>query len=853
MKIKTKIILGFTIVSLLMVAAGTLSIYFTQNELEKSIGAYLLGLASKTSDDIDRNVYYKIEYIESFIKTSPDLILALKDSNQRFDSMSLKESYIAEMDKEWVSAPKTEITGFMRDLIDSPLSGNLRELINFYEKKYKYQVLGEIFVTNKYGVNIAQSGKTTDYNQADEEWWQIAKKNGLYVRDVELDESSGIYSTDFALRINDENGVFLGAVKVTLNIDEAIGIINETEAKLKYRGARFHILDHKGRFIYGLGHKFFESYPYLSRIQGASGYFMEPGYGKATRPAFIAYVHSDGFRNFKGLNWIILLNNDKNEVLLPIVKIKGFILYYLLISAGAAIFIGTIILLSLKSLGLLQKAVADVSLSNFNIDVSGVKTKDEIGDLARAFEAMADNLQKTTVSCDKLVVEIDERKRLEERLVRLNDCFLHFGSEPSENIKRLTEVCGEIMQADYALYNRLQGEFLYSLGQWHTPPDYNPLDKPQGHICYEVINKGSDEVFIVRNLPQTAYAQTDSNVSRYQLMTYIGKAIRCCGNYVGSLCVLYQKDFIPSEEDKNFIRVVASAIGIEEERLFTQNSLNDAYIKLKATEVHLVQSEKMASLGRLVAGIAHELNNPMGYVLSNISTLDKYVSALLQIMQAYHRYALLLKEGRLSDVEAAIQELDRLKEQEDFSFLLKDMPNLISETKEGINKIKGIIQDLRVFSHAEKVDKTYADINACIESTLRMLWNEIKYKADVVKEFAPLPQIPCYPQDLTQAFTNIIVNAVDAIAQHGTITIRTSEKQDNVIIEISDTGAGMSDEVLSRIFEPFYTTKDPGKGTGLGLSITHEIIRKHEGEIRVFSKLGQGSTFIISIPIKGRS
>lgn len=176
--------------------------------------------------------------------------------------------------------------------------------------------------------------------------------------------------------------------------------------------------------------------------------------------------------------------------------------------------------------------------------------------------AVIPGTKKSLASC----LDITERKRTEERLAKINDCFVNFVPDATENIKRLTALCGELLGATCALYNRLERGLLCSIGQWRTPPDYNPIDKPEGHICFDVIQKGGKEVFVVRNLQQSPYAQTDPNVVLYQLQTYIGKAVRCGKDYVGSLCVVYQKDFVPTEEDKRIIGILAAAIGVEEDR-----------------------------------------------------------------------------------------------------------------------------------------------------------------------------------------------------------------------------------------------------------------------------------------------
>ena len=181
-----------------------------------------------------------------------------------------------------------------------------------------------------------------------------------------------------------------------------------------------------------------------------------------------------------------------------------------------------------------------------------------------------------------VIRDITEHKRTEDRIVKINECFLDFGNDPIENINRLTSLCGELLGADCALYNRLEGDKLYSWGIWHAPEGFKPLSGAEGHICYDVIRQNSDEVMEVRNLGETKYAETDTNVNLYKLKTYIGKAVRLGGAYIGSLCVVYQRDFISTEEDKRFLEIIAVAIGVEEGRKSTADMLKQSQVRYRA-------------------------------------------------------------------------------------------------------------------------------------------------------------------------------------------------------------------------------------------------------------------------------
>jgi len=253
--------------------------------------------------------------------------------------------------------------------------------------------------------------------------------------------------------------------------------------------------------------------------------------------------------------------------------------------------------------------------------------------------------------------------------------------------------------------------------------------------------------------------------------------------------------------------------------------------QLQATQQQLLQSEKMASIGQLAAGVAHEINNPVGYVYSNLGTLQGYVGELLEVVR--HLRGKGEGPGPACDVE----------------FMEEDIPQLMSETREGLDRVKKIVQDLKDFSRIDKSDD-WEDANLVkgLESTLNIVQNEIKYKATVVKELAPLPDVPCLPTQLNQVFMNLLVNAAQAIASKGTITLRSGFDDARVWVEIGDDGCGMSAEVQGRIFEPFFTTKPVGKGTGLGLSVSYSIVRKHNGNIELDSAPGKGTTFRVVLP-----
>ena len=261
--------------------------------------------------------------------------------------------------------------------------------------------------------------------------------------------------------------------------------------------------------------------------------------------------------------------------------------------------------------------------------------------------------------------------------------------------------------------------------------------------------------------------------------------------------------------------------------------------KLEEAQGQLLQSEKMASIGQLAAGIAHEINNPIGFIKANIGSLKSYVEDCFRLIDAYQR----LTPADASEIHAIRAEMD-------YNFMREDYPGLIHDTIDGIERVRKIVLDMRNFSHIDSSEWEPADLHAGIESTLNVVWNELKYKTTVIREFGSLPRVECLPGQINQVIMNLLVNAAHAIPEKGEIHIRTGTEHDEVWIEIEDNGCGIPEENINRIFDPFFTTKPVGKGTGLGLSMVYGIVKKHNGRIDIDSKVGLGTRFRIHLPVK---
>jgi hemerythrin-like metal-binding protein len=264
--------------------------------------------------------------------------------------------------------------------------------------------------------------------------------------------------------------------------------------------------------------------------------------------------------------------------------------------------------------------------------------------------------------------------------------------------------------------------------------------------------------------------------------------------------------------------------------------LTELLSKVEAAQSQLLQSEKMASIGQLAAGVAHEINNPIGFVNSNLGTLGRYVDDLLRLADA---------SGDSAGAQAIAKEVD-------LPFLREDLKALLGESRDGLERVRKIVANLKDFSHVDEgAEWRHADLIGGLESTLSVASHELKYKTDVVRKLQPLPLVRCIPAQINQVFLNLLVNAAQAISEHGVITVESGQGKDEVWIEVADTGKGMDETTARRMFEPFFTTKPVGTGTGLGMSICYDIVSKHGGRFEVHSTPGAGSRIRVWLPVAG--
>lgn len=404
---------------------------------------------------------------------------------------------------------------------------------------------------------------------------------------------------------------------------------------------------------------------------------------------------------------------------------------------------------------------------------------------------------------------------------------------------------------------------------WHVIHEVQAADIPSGLGLYPVRQVGfGDELFET----QTAFAIDDVSTLHNPVHRGLTEQLGCCSelllpirtscNKMGIIICLHNQQVRPWQEDEiQLVHTVGAqlAIAIDQAALYAESQtkgkeLQTALQELKQAQSQMVQSEKMSSLGQLVAGIAHEINNPVNFIHGNVKHTADYVQDLLDLVSLYQQ-AYPQPTEAIADKMAAM----------DFDFLAKDLPKSMASMQVGTERIRDIVKSLRLFSRLDEAECKQVDLHEGLDSTLMILQNRLKASQEkaeiqVVKHYGVLPQLECFAGQLNQVFMNLLSNAIDALDAFRspaaarplciTITTALTDGGEQVLIQIHDNGVGMSPAVQAHIFDPFFTTKDVGKGTGMGLAISYQIItEKHHGDLSCQSILGQGTQFSVKIPL----
>lgn len=277
--------------------------------------------------------------------------------------------------------------------------------------------------------------------------------------------------------------------------------------------------------------------------------------------------------------------------------------------------------------------------------------------------------------------------------------------------------------------------------------------------------------------------------------------------------------------------------------------LAKALEELQKAQSQLLQSEKFSAVGQLAAGIAHEINNPIGFINSNLQTLEKYFVHYKQLLGFLNQLEEALRNKDKERAAQVVSSWEKTRTKANFTFMDGDIGNLLKESKEGTAKITKIVADLCTLTSPDQGAMDPVNLEALMESMLNITWNELKYKAQLKKDYSEVPPVVCNPQKIGQVFVNLLTNAVQAIKEKGFITVKTYAQDGYACVDVSDTGSGIDPQNMTRLFDPFFTTKPVGRG--LGLSISYDIVRRHGGTIKCHSRADEGTTFTVMLPTGG--
>lgn len=861
MKLIHKLIFGFVLVALLSGITGYYSADVSREILQKTFIKTVEFLAAEIFNEIDSDLNSKVNIFREY---SYDTLLQqeLLRSNEEFRKMENVQEYIDNKDREWRSAPKEKITGFMLGLINNDISKTIRKKTGFYEDRNGYKVFPEVFVTNIYGANIAQTGKTTDYRQDDEEWWQTARRDGLYLGDA-YDESADVYSVDIGLRIEDKNGNPIGIMKILVDMKSIVNLLEKTETfglHSEHKTMEYQIITKDGKLIYSTGAlDFLKDVSYLLPEPGNSlsghGHSGIATLVRYDKGIFITYAYLTEPGDIKQ-DWILVVRQGADELFTPVTRLKYQILTASLTVILVGIFIGFLISNYIsRAFKKLIDATVRIGKGDLETKIE-VDSNDEIGQMGKAFKQMMEDLKITTVKRDEMALEIVERKLVEHKIVQINLLKEHLLCRDSLDIKlkHITDMIVSAFNADFARIWVIKPGDLCDTGCFHVEVSEGP------HICrdrdnclhliassgrYEHIDGGHRRVpfgsykigriaagespkFITNDVVNDSHIHDNDWARELGLTSFGGYQLLSTDMKSIGVLAFFSKNILSNEDDA-LIEGIANTTAQVIQTTLAEESLKEAHREIEAwslelekkfrdktdelqtTYVQLFHAEKLSSLGQMAAGIAHELNSPLTGLISMIKNYRDNAS----------------------------------KGSEEYKHL-----SLMFEACEHMSQI---INDFNAFSRKPESEHIEFDLIETIESSLILIMNQLKLKnIHVTKEYADERHIvKGNKTELQQVVLNIIRNAIDSMSYSGRLLIKEDIAPDNRAVEIkfTDNGCGISKENFEKIFDPFVTMTPQGKGIGLGLSISYAIIKNHKGEIKVESEIGKGTTFTILLPI----
>jgi len=751
LKISTTLIVFCIGISLFATLVGFAAIIVSQEDLQKVIGDNLLLESKHIMDKIDRDFSVKILESKSYSKNS-DLREFLIISNNEFSQFEDVSQYINEKDKEWVSTSNEELNPFMKNILENKISKQLKDRLLFYEHQYAFPVFGEIFVTNAYGANIAQTGKTSDYKQDDESWWQNTKELGVYAENIKYDEISDIHSVNIGIRIDDEDGNFLGVMKIVMSINEIIRTINEAEVLSGYDTSKMGLFFSNGKMIYDAhmpNDINMAAPPFFDFVNSEKGVFK---FNPQIMPEqLFAYTTQVGYGEFSGFGWIFVNHLDTAEIFYEANQQRNIILLVMASATIVSMSSGIIISRSIsKPISELKKTTSMISEGRYESKINE-GGPEEISSLSRSFNKMS---KEIILQRDNLI-----KKEKMASLEKLNEA----------KRKKIEEVLLDTIPCAVTTFD--QNGIFVDCNQFF-------LDKI-GFSKDELIGKRAPDFITKEDQKRYGKTITPSLINEKPLMDLDLHVEKKDGNIFHSFW--------------NHIRISGN----------NNEYLGFTAIGLDLTEIdklrdELVKKEKMATLGNFSSRLAHDLRNPLSIIMTSLENLKSLYGTDDT------------KQRHFDKVERSINRM--VHQVDDVLNFVKEQPTTLTKTK-----TSEII--------LESLD------SLVIPSRIKLILSE----NDV--------DITCDKEQFVIALNNLILNAIQAIDGLGTIEISVEENNDEIIIQVKDSGKEIPKEELDILFEPLFTTKQ--HGTGLGLSSVKSIIQAHGGTVSVTSP---PVIFTITIP-----
>ena len=856
-KLRTKFLLLFGLIVILFGSMALYSLSQGQKYLVESVGRGSVFLVDEMLKRISQSIYLNIEKLQTH---SGHLVMhrAILKSNQEFEKLADIKAYLDQRDKEWVKAPKDGITPFMQELINQDLSKHFRrEFIEFYQNKYGYKTIIEVFVTNKYGANIAQGSKTSDYRQDDEDWWQITKNKGFYVSPVEFDESQGEHAISICVRIDDEAGHFIGIMKAVVEIKS---LIRSSEIALKkYETTRINLITSAGKLIYRTGtFNLLENVSdkeYFKQIQEDKGFFIATA---GQREKLYSYARSKSYKDIESLGWILVMEHDAQEVLKPVSQLKNKMMTMALIVILLVILAAFLVALSVtEPVAKLTYGVKKITRGDLSHRVE-IQTKGELGQLAAAFNQMAQKRQQIEHALlkahDDLEIRVEERtselaslnlelnremvvrEKAEERITHLNAVLLALREvnklivTVKDSSQLIQSACDNFIatrgyyNAWIALFDE-SGNFITGAeaGVGESFSQMIEMFKLGDMImcCQKALDQS--KVLVIANPHKDCKDCPQARAKSYIGREAMSIRLEYENKIYGILTVSIPKGMVTQGEELSLFEDVAEDIAFALYNIEAQKQRQATEKLLRLSEEKSRQNQRIEAIGTLAGGIAHDFNNILASILG-------------------------YTELALDDIENR-------------SLLEKDLKQVYTAGIRATDLVKQIL----TFARKSNEELRPVRIDIIAKEALKLLRASIPSTIEIRHNIKSDSMIMGDQTQVHQVLMNLYTNAAQAMDEEGgVLTVGLEDVHleadftesyeglkpgDYLHFSVSDTGSGISLEIIESIFDPYFTTKAPDKGTGMGLATVHGIVKQYGGEIMVQSQVNKGSTFNVYLPI----